>query len=266
MVIKMTTTIFEDVIVRATKLDDLPVLHVFAASQAQTKLPTIIDYHGWTTPTSSELVASYDLVRAGFRVILPTAYLHGSRNDGTNLAHHPEQFWNIVGHSVAEFPRLVEALVNQGITDPDRLGVMGTSMGGITASAIMATQPDIKAGVSLIGSPAPVAFAKDQVAQLPAEWQAKLPADLLTKTYAQLDPIDLSLHPERLAGRPMFFFNGTADTMVPYKYVQAFKEQFAATPALSATIFKRAEGGVHHVPHKMHAAAVTFLQTHVKNS
>lgn len=259
----MGAAVFEDVIVRATKLDDLPVLHVFAASQAQTKLPTIIDYHGWTTPTSSELVASYQLVQAGFRVILPTAYLHGSRNDGTDLDHHPEHFWEIVGHSVAEFPKLVDALVASGITDPDKIGVMGTSMGGITAAGIMATQSKVVAGVSLIGSPEPVAFAKDQVAQIPAELLAKLPADLLTKTYDQIGQFDLSQHVDRLAGRPMFFFNGTADTMVPYKYVDDFEQRFATDAALQQTVFKHATGGMHHVPHKMHQAAVEFLQQHI---
>jgi len=259
----MTTTVFEDVIVRAIKLDDLSVLHVFAASQAQTKLPTIIDYHGWTTPTSSELVASYQLVQAGFRVILPTAYLHGSRNDGTDLDRHPEHFWEIVGHSVAEFPRLVAALVTSGMSDPDKIGVMGTSMGGITAAGIMATQPTVVAGVSLIGSPEPVAFAKDQVSQIPAELLAQLPAELLTKTYAQIGQFDLSQQVERLAGRPMFFFNGTADTMVPYKYVDDFERRFSGNAALQQTIFKHATGGTHHVPHKMHQAAVAFLKQHI---
>ncbi|AVK60925.1 esterase [Lactobacillus sp. CBA3605] len=257
----MTTTVFEDVIVRTTKLDELPVLHVFAASQAQTKQPTIIDYHGWTTPTSAELVASYQLVQAGFRVILPTAYLHGSRATEVDLDSHPEHFWEIVGHSVAEFPRLVAALVAQGISDPDQLGVMGTSMGGITAAAIMATQPAVVAGASLIGAPAPTAFAKAQVAQLPAAIQAKLPNAWLQTTYDQLGQFDLSQHADRLAGRPMFFFNGTADTMVPYQYVADFKQKFADTPALAQTVFKTAEGGGHHVPHKMHAAAVDFLKT-----
>lgn len=259
----MTTDLFEDVVVRTTKLAGFPVLHVFAASQAQTKLPTIIDYHGWTTQTSSELVASYPLVRAGFRVILPTAYLHGSRNDGVDLDRHPEHFWSIVGHSVAEFPQLVEALVTAGISDPDKIGVMGTSMGGITAAGIMATQAKVVAGVSLIGSPEPVAFAQDQVAQLPAELKAQLPAALLTKTYQQLDQFDLSTHADRLAGRPMFFFNGTADQMVPYKYVADFEQRFGQTPALAQTIFKHADGGVHHVPHRMHEAAVTFLAKHL---
>lgn len=259
----MTTNVFEDVIVRTTKIADLPVLHVFAASQAQTKLPTIIDYHGWTTQTSSELVASYDLVRQGFRVILPTAYLHGSRNEGVDLDHHPEHFWSIVGHSVAEFPQLVDALVTAGISDPDQIGVMGTSMGGITAAGIMATQPDVKAGVSLIGSPEPVAFAKDQVAQIPAALMDQLPADLLTKTYAQISQFDLSQHVDRLNGRPMFFFNGTADQMVPYKYVEDFERRFQTDPALKRTVFKHADGGAHHVPHKMHEAAVEFLATHI---
>jgi pimeloyl-ACP methyl ester carboxylesterase len=160
---------------------------------------------------------------------------------------------------VAEFPQLVDSLVAAGITDADKIGVMGTSMGGITAAGVMATQPQVVAGVSLIGSPEPVAFAKDQVAQLPAALQAKLPDALITKTYQQLAKFDLSEHPEALAGRPMFFFNGTADQMVPYQYVRDFKHRFKDTPALSATVFKRAEGGVHHVPHKIQEAAVDFL-------
>ncbi|CAM3085906.1 alpha/beta fold hydrolase [Lactiplantibacillus plajomi] len=259
----MTSNQFEDVVVRTTKIADLPVLHVFAASQAQTELPTIIDYHGWTTQTSSELVASYDLVRQGFRVILPTAYLHGSRNDGTDLDRHPEHFWSIVGHSVAEFPQLVDALVTAGISNPEKIGVMGTSMGGITAAGIMATQPTVKAGVSLIGSPEPLAFAKDQVAKLPAALAAKLPEQLLTATYEQISRFDLAQHVDQLAGRPMFFFNGTADQMVPYQYVADFEQRFANQPALAGTVFKHADGGVHHVPHRMHEAAVKFLATHI---
>lgn len=259
----MTTNLFEDVVVRTTKFGDLPVLHVFAASQAQTKLPTIIDYHGWTNQTATELGTAYQLVRAGFRVILPTAYLHGSRNDGTDLDRHPEHFWSIVGHSVVEFPQLVAALVAAGISDANKIGVMGTSMGGITAAGIMATQPTVVAGVSLIGSPEPVAFATDQVAQLPAALQAKLPAELIEQTYQQLAKFDLSEHPEALAGRPMFFFNGTADQMVPYQYIRDFKHRFKDEPALKATVFKRAEGGVHHVPHKIQEAAVAFLETNI---
>jgi len=255
----MATNLFEDVIVRTTKFDELPVLHVFAASQAQTKLPTIIDYHGWTTQTATELSAAYQLVRAGFRVIIPAAYLHGSRNDGTDLDRHPEHFWSIVGHSVAEFPQLVDALVAAGISDRKQIGIMGTSMGGITVAGIMATQPDVVAGVSLIGSPEPVAFAKDQVSQLPAQLQAKLPEALIAQTYQQLAHFDLSEQPEQLAGRPMFFFNGTADQMVPYKYISDFKQRFEQTPALAQTVFKRAEGGAHHVPHKIQEAAVAFL-------
>ena len=82
--------------------------------------------------------------------------------------------------------------------------------------------PTVVAGVSLIGSPEPVAFATDQVAQLPAALQAKLPAELIEQTYQQLAKFDLSEHPEALAGRPMFFFNGTADQMVPYQYIRDF--------------------------------------------
>lgn len=150
-----------------------------------------------------------------------------------------------------------------GISDANKIGVMGTSMGGITAAGIMATQPTVVAGVSLIGSPEPVAFATDQVAQLPAALQAKLPAELIEQTYQQLAKFDLSEHPEALAGRPMFFFNGTADQMVPYQYIRDFKHRFKDEPALKATVFKRAEGGVHHVPHKIQEAAVAFLETNI---
>ena len=60
------------------------VLHAYPQGAADTALPCIVFYHGFT---SSKLVYSYfavALAEAGFRVIMPDAAEHGARYRETN--------------------------------------------------------------------------------------------------------------------------------------------------------------------------------------
>src|SRR5699024_2007585 len=104
---------------------------------------------------------------------------------------------------------------NVGIKD-GFVGVSGLSMGGITTNALMTTYPWINAGVCLMGSPKPVKFAKKLVAD--AATQVKgMPDTEVDKQISALEPFDLSLNLEKLASRPLHFWHGTADKMVPYQ-------------------------------------------------
>ena len=76
--------------------------------------------------------------------------------------------------------------------------------------------PWINAGVGLMGSPKPVKFAKKLVAD--AATQVKgMPDTEVDKQISALEPFDLSLNLEKLASRPLHFWHGTADKMVPYQ-------------------------------------------------
>lgn len=196
----------------------LPVLELIEADLKTSKVPLVFFYHGWTGCKEKVLTQGYELAKQGFRVVLPDAYYHGSRASEPASTHQLE-FWHIIQHSVTEFPKLVAAYNQVGY---DKLGVSGLSMGGITTCALLATYPEIDAAVCLEGCPHPLAFAKQLVAAIPGANQ--LPAELLAQEYQQIASYDLALQPEKLAGRPLHFWHGTADEMVPYQLTADFHQ------------------------------------------
>ena len=127
------------------------VLHACPHGAADSPLPCIVFYHGFT---SSKLVYSYfavALAEAGFRVIMPDAAEHGARYQGDEQGRM-QRFWPILMQNFAEFPALQEAIRAQGWLADDRLAVAGASMGGMTALGIMTHHPELKSVACLMGS------------------------------------------------------------------------------------------------------------------
>ena len=240
-------------------------LIVTPSGQEQTLLPTVFVYHGWTHRKESELMLANFLAKAGFRVVLPDAKYHGKRHGSQMFSELMFEFWQIVMQSVDEFGPLVAALQAEGLVDPERIGVTGTSMGGITTDAILARYPNVKVGVDKIGSPMPVAFAKWQTSQLPQSIQERY-QDQIETTLADLAEYDLALNAERLAGRPLHFYHGTADPMVPYQFTADFITQITEdeTPATSQVTLTTENNGQHKVCDEAQLDTVTFMQAHLK--
>ena len=164
------------------KIEGLPVLEVVAKKYRTQKLPLIVFYHGWTGCKERVLTEGYELAKHGFRVVLPDAKFHGQR--------HRQEFWQIVASSVKELPLLVNYYrQTSGIKD-DLVGVSGLSMGAITTCALLTVYDWIKAGVSLMGSPCPTAFARQLLEELSG--LADIPASFVDQQLAQLELIDLS--------------------------------------------------------------------------
>ena len=127
------------------------VLHAYPQGAADTALPCIVFYHGFT---SSKLVYSYfavALAEAGFRVIMPDAAEHGARYRGDEQGRM-QRFWPILMNNFIEFPALQEAIRDRGWLADDRLAVAGASMGGMTALGIMTHHPELKSVACLMGS------------------------------------------------------------------------------------------------------------------
>lgn len=223
---------------------NLPVLEVVASDLVTKKVPLVFFYHGWTGCKEKVLTQGYELAKKGFRVVLPDAYYHGKRASEPASKHQLE-FWQIISQSVAEFPTLLKAYEEVGYT---KLGVSGLSMGGITTCALMTTYEQIDAGVCLEGCPHPLAFAKQLVAAIPAAKQ--LPADLLTKQYQQIAKFDLALQPEKLANRPLHFWHGTADDMVPYQLTADFYQTLAERDFASQLSMTTSQGVGHKVSYE----------------
>ncbi|MFS0644550.1 prolyl oligopeptidase family serine peptidase [Siminovitchia sp. 179-K 8D1 HS] len=198
------------------ELTGIPALHAVKSGNMKKELPLIFFVHGFTSAKEHNLHFAYLLADKGFRVILPDAMLHGERADGRTEAEMMYEFWNIVVNTISELDLMKNKLAAKGLIN-DHIGVVGTSMGGIVNFGALTQFNWIKAGVSLMGSPAYEAYARGQIQALKREGTDIPYTDgELEEMYRQLKKYDLTMQPETLNGRPLFIWHGKKDPVVPF--------------------------------------------------
>ena len=111
-----------------------------------TTLPAIVDVHGgplgaWSPSPHIEVIL---LTSAGYRVILPN--IRGSTSYGRDWIR--EQLGDWGGVDASDVHAAVDHVVELGLADPDRLGVMGLSYGGFMTQWLVGTTDRFKAAVS----------------------------------------------------------------------------------------------------------------------
>lgn len=110
------------------RVGDIALIHAVPAGQYQQPLPTVFFYHGYTSSKEVYAYFGYALAKAGFRVILPDADLHGERYHG-DAAQRLAHFWEILRRNIDELPALKAHFAERGVIDGTRIGVAGASMG-----------------------------------------------------------------------------------------------------------------------------------------
>lgn len=235
-------------------LAGIPVLETVDDAQEQATMPLVLNFHGWQTAKTGQLVSSYLLAERGFRVLAPDANYHGERQQADfKLSQHPEIFWPIIGQSLQEVPDLLAAYPAAHTVD-----VMGTSMGGITAIAALVCYETLHGGVSFVGTPAPRDFAAYQLGLLPEKVQAAFAAQKAA-ILNQIAAFDLSCHPKKLAQRPLFLYNDTGDPTVPYQFTAPYQDQLPKN-----IVYHVGQRQAHHVPYSTMVAGADFLQAALK--
>lgn len=196
----------------------IPYLEVVASDKHNEKLPLVLFVHGFTSAKEHNLHYAYYLATRGFRVILPDAKLHGERAENLTEAELEFSFWDIVISTIHELPYFVDHFSEQRLIDNDRIGVVGTSMGGIVTLGALTQYRWIQCAVSLMGSPAYVTFAKSQIDALK---QSGKPIPFTKEEeqqfYKKLEQYDLSLRPKVLNERPLLFWHSKVDEVVPFE-------------------------------------------------
>ena len=214
----------------------VPILHVVKAGSEEKMLPLIFFIHGFTSAKEHNLHFAFLLAEKGFRVVLPEANLHGERSDGEQEEEMAYQFWDIVIQTISELEVIKDDLVSKGLADRDRIGVAGTSMGGIVTLGALTQYKWINTAVCLMGSPNYVQFAQAQIEQLELSG-VKLPFsdEELEKKYEDLRGFDLSIQTDLLAARPLLFWHGKKDPVVPfqptYDFYEAIKGDYTDNPS-----------------------------------
>ena len=241
--------------IKRRRIGEIPVLELTRTNEQDKALPLVVFYHGWTGRKENNLTQGYEFARQGVRVVMPDALYHGERTDEKGTRAHEAEFWQIIMQSVKEFPQVVAFYRDAGFIQNDRIAVSGLSMGGITTCALLATYDWITTAGCFMGTPRAVEFLHYLLAHVPGMDQ--VPQKYVDAQVAALEKMDLSQHPERLAGRPVHFWHGLADEIVPPQPTLDFIKQVQRTPAGKNVTVETTPDVGHEVPYE---ATVTIAK------
>lgn len=209
---------------------DIPVLHI-SEENFTNNAPVVFFLHGFESAKEHNLHYAYQLVNKGCRVIMPDAHLHGDRDIELDQIQISLRFWEIVLTSIEELGKLKNVLKERGYDNGQKIAVSGTSMGGITTLGCLTAYPWIDAAAIMMGTPGYVNLAKDQMT-LVEQRGFKIPMneEEKKKMFDTLSIFDASKQLEKLENKPLFFWHGMKDEVVPFaptnKFVEDLIEQY----------------------------------------
>src|SRR5699024_9351131 len=233
---------------RVMKHDDNQLLQSLNEQDNDKVLLTVIYYDGYNGEKESSLTLVYKIVEKGYRVILPYCMYHGTRSKGMSNSEFDLAVWDVVMQSIEEVADLSDALVEKGYSTKDRIGIGGTSMGGIISYGALVRYDWIKTAAVLMGTPYMTDYAKALIKEFNKVNEHQVTKEVEHDVMESLSSYDLSLHPNALNNRPLFIWHGEEDKVVPYKYSPSFYESIKEYyDSLENIQFSSENGRAHHV-------------------
>ncbi|WML43355.1 prolyl oligopeptidase family serine peptidase [Neobacillus sp. PS3-40] len=254
------------IVVKHECIKSIPLLHVVKQKEQWEKLPLIIFIHGFTSAKEHNLHYAYLLAEAGFRILLPEALYHGEREQDLTEKDLLIHFWDIVLNTINEIKIIKEFYEEEGLVKSGEIGVVGTSMGGMVTLGAMTQYEWIKVAVSLMGMPAYEKYSLWQLEQL-SEQGVPLPfnEEEIEQQLATIRQYDLSLQPEKLVNRPLLFWHGKKDSLVPYpltyQFFETIKPDYQQNPGNLAFLTDEQAG--HKVSREGLIATVEWFKQHL---
>ena len=192
---------------------------LFTPSTREGLFPTIILYHGWGSNKVSQRMRGFILSTVGYQVLIPDAIYHGKRNsiDSYNADNARKYFWKVIFNNIDESNNIIYDLILRYGADPDRIGIMGNSMGGFTAAGVFTHNPNIKSLVVFNGSCG--WENSNKIFKDSFGITSSLNEKEMEETIAIKDPMN-NLH--RLKDRPILLLHGDADSLVSIESQRTF--------------------------------------------
>lgn len=245
-------------------IGNISLLHLVKADIADQALPTVIYFHGFNGEKESSLTPAYKMVEKGLRVILPDSKHHGDRRGDITARALDLAFWEIILQNISELEVIKDYYVTKGMTDPARIGVGGTSMGGIATYAALAEHSWIKAGAVLMGAPKITDYARELIARFNRSHEEQLSEADVEGPLEMLQGFDLSVHPEKLQQRPLLIWHGKEDPVVPIRFSQEFYEQIKEDyDSEENLLFIEEAGRMHNLSKRSMVAAADWFSKHL---
>jgi dipeptidyl aminopeptidase/acylaminoacyl peptidase len=181
--------------------------------------PLLVTVHGGPTARASaalNLRAQYFTSRGW--AVLEVDY-RGSSGYGRRYRAALEGRWGLL--DVADCEDAVRALLNEGIVDPDRIAIRGSSAGGFTVLRALATSSLFRAGTSLYGIGDLAALARE-THKFESRYVATLVGDYAA--CVERSPVHAA---ERIRA-PVLFLQGSDDRVVPPAQATAMADALRA--------------------------------------
>ena len=147
---------------------------------------------------------------------MPDCLYHGERDQGLSAMELNMHFWNIVMKTIEEIEVIKDYFSEKELIDEQYIGIVGTSMGGIVTLGALRKYPWINTAVSLMGMPYYEKFAHYTISEVKKRgYELPLSDYEIEDLIKQLEELDLSKAPEMLQKRPLMFWHGKKDEVVP---------------------------------------------------
>ena len=198
---------------------DIPLLEFYNPGTPH-RLPLVIILHGFTGKKEDNLVQGYALARKGYYAVSMDLHLHGELRDPVlGPSAVSARFLEIMEQSLANLHTLVALYTESDKVDPQRIGLLGVSLGGaVIYSYLPQRAPAVKAAVTMVAGPAPLAaitFAHIQ--QVHPEFGV---TDELVSTLATVSGGSPFL--EYVIDFPLLVQHGQLDPLIPISGVRDF--------------------------------------------
>ena len=154
---------------------------------------------------------------------------YGPRRDRESgremVSEDPQQTVEGMTQAVLDIRRAAAWLHSRDEIDPDRLGIVGISLGGIVSSLTAALEPRFSRVCLVLagGDFGRVAFESAELAKLRRDWDAKgITIDDVRETLKPIDPITYA---HRLQNRKVLMMNAKTDKVIPRACTEALWEK-----------------------------------------
>lgn len=245
----------------------IPLLHVTPEDSANKKLPTVIFLHGHMSAKEHNLHYAYQLADKGIRVLLPDAHLHGEREQSQDVIQLSLRFWEIVLTSIEEIG-VIHKIAKEKQLVEGAPALAGTSMGGITTLGALTVYPWIGGSVIMMGAANYVELANAQMSQFETRgFTLPITDEERVNMLTTLGQFDGTKKIETFNKRPLFFWHGEQDVMVPfgptYDFYKKLKTSYGSEAEDKLQFLREKETG-HAVSRPGMLAATTWLAEHLR--
>lgn len=241
-------------------ISNIPCLIAVPNDKRDEPLPLVIYYHGFNGEKEASLTIAYKLAGNNQRVVLPDSLYHGERKASITQTEKELAFWQIVMQNIEDVALIHQSFLDEKLISDDKVGLAGTSMGGITTYGALTKYEWIKVAAVVMGTPNMLVYAQELVDRVNAAQPNAISETTVNEALEQLRPVDLSLQPEAVNKRPLLAWHGEKDEVI---HINQTSEFFDGLGSNSNYRFVREVERMHHVSRLAVEETVAWFAKHL---